>query len=196
MRDENTALESRNAQLQERRTALQEVARKTQGMMSHMRKELLWLSEEKDKVMQEGKETIEKDREKHRWELAKVLTREQDLLAQALVTTAVTAPSGRYATRGSPRRRVAPSTTPGRSPRAVRFYPHALTQQRLLVRTWHQTDSHVFSLCAAATVPRADEDRRVVRLSGEAECSHVINVFHLLHWSLFPLDQSSALFTG
>ena len=127
IKEENTSLESRNAQLQVRRAALQEVARKTQGMMSHMRKELLWLSEEKEKVMQEGKETIEKDREKHRRELAKVLTREQDLLAQGLVTTAMTEPSARYATRGSPRRRVAPPTTPGRAPRAVRpavTHPH------------------------------------------------------------------------
>jgi hypothetical protein len=194
VREENDSLEARNAQLQVRRVALQDIARKTQGMMSHMRKELLWLAEEKEKVMQEGKETIEKDREKHRRELAKVLAREQDLLAQALVTTAMTQPSGRYATRGSPRRRVAPTTTPGRTPRMVRcdlmhLHAHAPARPnadstRLRIQYWCLN----FALSMRSGHDRPSRRRIAV---GSGDNCIILNVNHsLIERSLMFDDHS------
>ena len=116
--EKNALLEKRLDALEKRRIMLTEVVRKTQGMMGHMRKELQWLASEKEKVVSAAQVELEKDREKHRNELAKVLTREQDFLAAALVQPRRA--SSRTATRGSPRRRKAATTTPGRKPQVVR----------------------------------------------------------------------------
>lgn len=113
----NAILEEKVDALEKRRVKLTEVVRKTQTMMGHMRRELQWLSSEKEKVVSAAQVQLEKDREKHRSELAKVLSREQELLAAAIVQPSRA--SSRTATRGSPRRRLAPTTTPGRKPQVV-----------------------------------------------------------------------------
>ena len=115
--EKNADLEKKLDALEKRRVMLTEVVRKTQGMMGRMRSELHWLSSEKEKVLSAAQLELENDREKHRNELAKVLTREQQLLAAALVQPGRA--SSRTATRGSPRRRKAPTTTPGRKRQVV-----------------------------------------------------------------------------
>jgi hypothetical protein len=118
---------------------LTEVVRKTQTMMGRMRSELQWLSGEKEKAVAAAQVELEKDRAKHKEELAKALTREQALLAAALVQP--NRASSRTMVRGSPRRRVAPTTTPGRRPqvvseRATRRQPRHRIPTRCRRRCW------------------------------------------------------------
>ena len=97
--------------LQDRRDSLEQIVKKCQGMLGHFREELRWLSNEKAAVVKEAQETVEAERAKAKAELAKVLAREHELLAAAIV--APTRPSSRTHRRGSPRRRkTSPTTQP------------------------------------------------------------------------------------
>ncbi len=117
--EKNAKLEKRLEALENSRTVLQGVVRKTQGMMGHMQRELQWLASEKQKVVSAAQVELEAEREKFRNERAKVLLQQQEILAAAVAQPSRPT-SSRTESRGSPRRRKTPTTTPGRKRQVVR----------------------------------------------------------------------------
>lgn len=98
---------------------LTDAVRNSHSSVVRMRNELQVLETEKAKVLEGAQEELDRHKKKHQEELALALQREQELLAMVVVQPKKPS-SRRTATRGSPRRCKAPTTTPGRRRQVVR----------------------------------------------------------------------------